>query len=129
MGIAYHLFNTLDRRQTVYGIRESFKKIKGTTSIFSRRCCKNFRYFSQSVSKWELGKGYPDLDNLIKLSDLYGVSLDEIIRGEVKYSGKVEDSQQSELSHKTFGDFMYHYWWLIFPILGMLSPIIYRLIW
>ncbi|MFJ8263195.1 helix-turn-helix transcriptional regulator [Rummeliibacillus sp. NPDC094406] len=83
----------------------------------------------QSVSKWELGKGYPDLDNLIKLSDLYGVSLDEIIRGEEKYSGKVEDSQQSELSHKTFGDFMYHYWWLIFPILGMLSPIIYRLIW
>ncbi|KOS62429.1 helix-turn-helix transcriptional regulator [Lysinibacillus agricola] len=38
----------------------------------------------QSVSKWELGKGYPDIDNLRRLSDLYKISLDQLITGEEK---------------------------------------------
>lgn len=36
----------------------------------------------QSVSKWENGNCYPDLDNLIRLSDLYHISLDELIKGD-----------------------------------------------
>ncbi len=34
----------------------------------------------QSVSKWETGQSVPDLDKLIKLSDLFGVSVDELVR-------------------------------------------------
>ena len=36
----------------------------------------------QSVSKWETGQSVPDLDKLIKLSDLFGVSVDELVREE-----------------------------------------------
>ena len=35
----------------------------------------------QAVSKWECGDSSPDTDNLIALSELYGVSLDELVRG------------------------------------------------
>lgn len=35
----------------------------------------------QAVSKWERGEACPDIDNLIALSDLYGVSLDGLVRG------------------------------------------------
>ena len=34
----------------------------------------------QSVSKWETGQSVPDLDKIIKLSDLYGVTVDELVR-------------------------------------------------
>lgn len=34
----------------------------------------------QSVSKWEQGYATPDTDNLIKLSELYGVSVDTILK-------------------------------------------------
>ena len=34
----------------------------------------------QSVSKWETGQSVPDLDKLIKLSDLFGISVDELVR-------------------------------------------------
>lgn len=34
----------------------------------------------QSVSKWETGQSVPDLDRLIKLADLFGVTLDELAR-------------------------------------------------
>lgn len=34
----------------------------------------------QSVSKWENGHTYPDVDNLLLLSELYQVSVDELLR-------------------------------------------------
>lgn len=35
----------------------------------------------QAVSKWERGEALPDTENLIALSDLFSVSLDELIKG------------------------------------------------
>lgn len=40
----------------------------------------------QSVSKWETGQSVPDLDKIIKLADLFGVTVDELVRGEPKPS-------------------------------------------
>ena len=37
----------------------------------------------QSVSKWETGASIPDLDKLIKMSNLFGVSLDALVREEM----------------------------------------------
>ena len=34
----------------------------------------------QAISKWELGESTPDTDNLVALSDYYGVSLDYLLR-------------------------------------------------
>ena len=34
----------------------------------------------QSVSKWETGQSTPDLDKIIRLADLFGVSVDELVR-------------------------------------------------
>lgn len=36
----------------------------------------------QSVSKWESGSSIPELERLIEMSELYGVSLDELVKGE-----------------------------------------------
>ena len=38
----------------------------------------------QSVSFYENGKREPPLDVLIKLSDLFGCTIDELVRGEKK---------------------------------------------
>ncbi|MGN4126372.1 helix-turn-helix domain-containing protein [Lysinibacillus sphaericus] len=69
----------------------------------------------QSVSKWELGKGYPDIENLIRLSDLYEISLDKFIKGEEKY----QKNSHNNSNQKSVGDFLWNYWWLIFLVLGM----------
>lgn len=36
----------------------------------------------KAVSKWECGQGYPSIQSLKDLSDFYGVTVDEIIKGE-----------------------------------------------
>lgn len=38
----------------------------------------------QSVSKWETDASVPELDKLIRLSDVFGISLDALVRGEEK---------------------------------------------
>jgi len=36
----------------------------------------------QSVSKWETGKNYPSIEVIINLSDLFNITIDELLRGE-----------------------------------------------
>lgn len=38
----------------------------------------------QTVSNWETEKSYPDIHSILILSDLFGVSLDELIKGDVE---------------------------------------------
>ena len=35
----------------------------------------------QSVSKWETDTSVPELDKLVKLSQLFGITLDELVTG------------------------------------------------
>ena len=52
----------------------------------------------QAVSKWESGQSMPDLDKIIALSDLFGVSTDYILKGtDVSYD---EGTLNSETSKK-----------------------------
>ena len=37
----------------------------------------------QTVSKWEVGDSTPDMEKLIAISDLFGISLDELILNKV----------------------------------------------
>lgn len=47
----------------------------------------------QSVSKWESGASYPEMDTILRICDLYGVNLDTLMRGSVEDS-LVEDTAQ-----------------------------------
>jgi transcriptional regulator with XRE-family HTH domain len=49
----------------------------------------------QAVSKWESGEAVPELAKLIALSALFGVSLDELVRGEAGQSTQRENAGTS----------------------------------
>lgn len=40
----------------------------------------------QTVSKWELGSTTPEMEKLAAMSDLFGISLDELVRGGKSYT-------------------------------------------
>lgn len=49
----------------------------------------------QSVSKWETGKNYPSIEVIIDLSDLFGITIDELLRSDDELKQKViQDSRQ-----------------------------------
>ncbi|GLX69828.1 helix-turn-helix domain-containing protein [Paenibacillus glycanilyticus] len=49
----------------------------------------------QSVSKWENNQNYPSIEIIIKISDLFGVTIDELLRSDAELTRKViDDSKQ-----------------------------------
>ncbi|MDX6154519.1 helix-turn-helix transcriptional regulator [Marinococcus sp. PL1-022] len=56
----------------------------------------------QAVYKWETNKGYPDIDNLIRLSELYEFTLDELIKVDPAFQKKIAIDEQNDLSDPGF---------------------------
>jgi transcriptional regulator with XRE-family HTH domain len=54
----------------------------------------------QTISNWENEKSYPDIISIIKLSDLYSISLDELLKGDKKMIEHLEDSTNTVQSNK-----------------------------
>lgn len=46
--------------------------------------------------KWENDKSYPDIDNLILLSEMYNVTLDELIKGHQSFKEKIHIDEEDE---------------------------------
>ncbi|MDO5549230.1 MAG: helix-turn-helix transcriptional regulator [Eubacteriales bacterium] len=46
----------------------------------------------QTISNWENEKSYPDIVSVIRLSDLYSVSLDDLLKGDVGMLEHLEES-------------------------------------
>lgn len=50
----------------------------------------------QSVSKWESGASIPDLDRIVKMSALFGVSTDYLLKDEMEEIAWSETDEPSE---------------------------------
>ena len=46
----------------------------------------------QTISNWENEKSYPDIVSVVRLSDLYSISLDELLKGDIKMLEHLEES-------------------------------------
>lgn len=44
----------------------------------------------KTVSKWERGKSLPDIVSIIRMSELYDLSLDELLKGDATLLNKIE---------------------------------------
>ncbi|VDG20097.1 HTH-type transcriptional regulator ImmR [Lactobacillus parabuchneri] [Lactiplantibacillus mudanjiangensis] len=52
----------------------------------------------QSISKWENGTALPSFANIVALSDLFGLSLDELIRPDEQLMAHLEDRELSPVA-------------------------------
>ena len=50
----------------------------------------------QSVSKWEQGNSTPDIDNIGKLAEFYGVSIDSLVKGEAQEEAENATAESEE---------------------------------
>lgn len=42
-----------------------------------------------AAAKWESNRGYPDIQNLITISEVFGISLDDLIKYDKKLKNKI----------------------------------------
>ena len=48
----------------------------------------------QAISKWELGQSYPEMDNLITLSNIFDVNIDSLVKNN-EINTNIENKQNS----------------------------------
>lgn len=63
-------------------LAEKILHLRTTQNLSQGDLAEQLEVSRQSVSKWETGQSVPDLDKIIKLADLFGVSIDELVREE-----------------------------------------------
>ena len=55
----------------------------------------------QTISNWETGKSLPDILSLIRMSELYQISLDELLKGDKAMLRKIERDEERRKTEKT----------------------------
>ena len=60
------------------------KKYRDQLGLSQEELAEKIFVTRQSISNWENDKTYPDLQSLLRLSDLFGLSLDELIKGDIE---------------------------------------------
>ena len=54
----------------------------------------------QTISNWENGKSLPDIISILRMSELYGLSLDELIKGDEGVMKKIERETRAAQAEK-----------------------------
>ncbi|WP_208589495.1 helix-turn-helix domain-containing protein [Gracilibacillus suaedae] len=74
---------------------EKLKKERKRKSWSQEELAEKLFVSRQSVSKWENGQNFPNIEIIIKLSDLFGVTIDELLRSDDELKEKlINDSKQ-----------------------------------
>ena len=67
---------------------ERIIKLRASKGISQSDLAEAMDVSRQSVSKWETGASVPDLDKLVKLSDYFNISLDQLVKGNEENLGQ-----------------------------------------
>lgn len=93
------------------------KKHRNELSLSQEELAEKIYVSRQTISNWENDKSYPDVNSLVLLSEVFNVSIDNLIKGDIeimKEQIRAEDRKEFEsLSHI----------YAVLFFLAMLSPI------
>ncbi len=63
--------------------RDNLQHLRATRNLTQEQLAMLLGVSRQSVSKWEAERAYPEMDKLLKLCDLFGCTLDELVSGDL----------------------------------------------
>lgn len=69
-------------------LHHQIKKYRNSLSISQEELAENIYVSRQTISNWETGKNYPDMHPLLILSNFFGITLDELVRGNLEIMKK-----------------------------------------
>ena len=76
-------------------IGSKIKKSRTEAKITQEQAAEALGTSRQTISNWENEKSYPDIASVLKMSDLYGVSLDFLLKGEVPMKDYLDYIEES----------------------------------
>ena len=80
----------------IMNIAERLKDLRKEAGYSQEQVAELLNVSRQAVSKWESAQGYPDIENIIKLAQMYEVSTDYLLLGEESPALTADEADISE---------------------------------
>ena len=68
---------------------EKIKEIRKMQNLTQEQFAEKIFISRNAVAKWESDRGYPDIQNLITISEVFEISLDDLIKNDKKLKTKI----------------------------------------
>lgn len=88
------------------------KKRRTELNITQEELAKRLNVTRAAISNWEVGRNYPDIQLLVKLSDELNISLDQLLRGDEKMVSSMDKKNKK-------GNFVDKYYVIFLTIVSM----------
>ncbi len=80
-------------------ISEKIKQIRNKEGLTQEQFSEKINVSRNAVAKWETNRGYPDIQNLINISEIFNISLDELVKDDVNVKNKIIAESSSKKWH------------------------------
>lgn len=81
-------------------ISEKLKQARFTVNLTQEAVAEKVGVTRQTISNWENGKSYPDIASVIMLSDIYGLTLDALLKGDNEMIKHLKESTNVTKSNR-----------------------------
>ena len=78
-------------------LSSQMKKYRNEAGLSQEALAEKIFVSRQTISNWETGKNYPDINSLLRMSEVFGISVDALLKGdveEIKEMIKIEDQKE-----------------------------------
>lgn len=97
------------------------KKLRAEASLSQEELADKVYVSRQTISNWENDKNYPDIKSLLLLSELFDVSLDILVKGDIEIM-KQEIRKEDQKEWKYHGSI----WMALICIMLVSGPLLFR---
>ena len=94
------IFISAGNGDNVMEIGKKLRNARTRSGFTQEKAAEEIGVARQTISNWENEKSYPDIVSVIRLSTLYSVSLDELLKGDEEMIDHLEESTNIVNSNK-----------------------------
>ena len=94
------IIETVEKEPGIMEIGTKLKSARKKCGLTQEKAAEAVGVSRQTISNWENEKSYPDIVGVIRLSSLYSVSLDELLKGDEDMIEHLEESTNVVNSNK-----------------------------
>ena len=81
-------------------IADKIKDARTKKEFTQEQVAESLSVSRQTISNWENGKSLPDIISIIKMSELYDISLDELVKGDATLLNKIKKDMKAVNAEK-----------------------------
>lgn len=94
------IFISAGKGDNVMEIGKKLRNARTRSGFTQEKAAEEIGVARQTITNWENEKSYPDIVSVIRLSTLYSVSLDELLKGDEEMIDHLEESTNIVNSNK-----------------------------